>query len=179
MGGYQSLDRFGLLPTVYRLYYLLVSVCLSHCLSLRLSVIDYLSNYLAIIFCLYFPFLSIWFVCWSFSQSVCGKHKFVSLSNVPVHLIWGEDIHATDVSTVVFKLMVFEFTCLRDEIAACAEKAYEHISFPEATRILYFESEKDMAAFAQKVTIILSNICRVVTSALILFKKILIRYCIY
>ncbi|CAH3145639.1 hypothetical protein pdam_00002909 [Pocillopora damicornis] len=39
---------------------------------------------------------------------------------------------------------------LRDEIAACAEKAYEHISFPEATRILYFESEKDMAAFAQK-----------------------------
>lgn len=90
-----------------------------------------------------------------------------------LHLIWGEDIHVTDVSTVVFKLMVFEFTCLRDEIAACAEKAYEHISFPEATRILYFESEKDMAAFAQKVTIILSNICRVVTSALILFKKIL------
>lgn len=39
---------------------------------------------------------------------------------------------------------------LRDEIAACAEKAYEHISFSEATRILYFESEKDMAAFAQK-----------------------------
>lgn len=39
----------------------------------------------------------------------------------------------------------------RDEIAACAEKAYQCISFPEATRILYFESEKDMKSFADKV----------------------------
>ena len=39
----------------------------------------------------------------------------------------------------------------RDEIAACTEKAYQCISFPEATRILYFESEKDMRAFAEKV----------------------------
>lgn len=39
---------------------------------------------------------------------------------------------------------------LRDEIAACTEKAYQCISLPEASRILYFESEKDMRAFAEK-----------------------------
>ncbi|CAH3177649.1 unnamed protein product [Porites evermanni] len=39
---------------------------------------------------------------------------------------------------------------LRDEIAACTEKAYPCISLPEATRILYFESEKDMRAFGEK-----------------------------
>ena len=39
----------------------------------------------------------------------------------------------------------------RDEIAACAEKAYSCISFSEAARILYFESEKDVKSFAEKV----------------------------
>ena len=39
----------------------------------------------------------------------------------------------------------------RDEIAACTEKAYPCISLPEATRILYFESDKDMTAFGEKV----------------------------
>ena len=38
----------------------------------------------------------------------------------------------------------------RDQIAACTEKAYESISLLEATRILYFESEKDMRTFAEK-----------------------------
>jgi len=39
----------------------------------------------------------------------------------------------------------------RDEIAACAEKAYCCKSFSEAARILYFDSEKDMKSFAEKV----------------------------
>ena len=39
----------------------------------------------------------------------------------------------------------------RDEIAACTEKAYPCISLPEAARILYFESDKDMRAFGEKV----------------------------
>ena len=50
-----------------------------------------------------------------------------------------------------FANVSFFFFWFRDEIAACTEKAYRCISFPEATRILYFESEKDMKAFADKV----------------------------
>lgn len=46
----------------------------------------------------------------------------------------------------------------RDEIAACTEKAYQCISLPEASRILYFESEKDMRAFAEKVSFVVNNI---------------------
>ena len=42
----------------------------------------------------------------------------------------------------------------RDEIAACTEKAYPCISLPEATRILYFESDKDMRAFGEKVKMV-------------------------
>ena len=47
---------------------------------------------------------------------------------------------------------------VRDEIAACTEKAYQCISLPEASRILYFESEKDMRAFAKKVSFEVDNI---------------------
>ena len=39
----------------------------------------------------------------------------------------------------------------RDEIAACLEKSYQRISFKEAQRMLYLDSEKDTKAFAAKV----------------------------
>lgn len=51
-------------------------------------------------------------------------------------------------SVLIFSAIVSFF---RDEIAACAEKAYCCISFSEAARILYFDSEKDMKSFAEKV----------------------------
>ena len=46
--------------------------------------------------------------------------------------------------------LLFVHMC-RDEIAACAEKAYQCISLPEATRMLYFDGEKSMRTFADKV----------------------------
>lgn len=51
---------------------------------------------------------------------------------------------------------MYTFFFVRDEIAACTEKAYQCISLPEASRILYFESEKDMRAFAEKVSIVVT-----------------------
>ena len=39
----------------------------------------------------------------------------------------------------------------RDEISACLEKSYQRISFQEAQRMLYLDSEKDIKAFAVKV----------------------------
>ena len=40
----------------------------------------------------------------------------------------------------------------RDEIASCAEKAYETIAFSEAARMLFFESNKPMKIFAAQVS---------------------------
>ncbi|CAH1792035.1 unnamed protein product, partial [Owenia fusiformis] len=39
---------------------------------------------------------------------------------------------------------------IRDEIAACIEKAYERIAFSEAARMLYFESQKPMRKYAEE-----------------------------
>lgn len=39
---------------------------------------------------------------------------------------------------------------IRDEIASCLEKAYNKIDFSEAARMLFFESEKPMAQYADK-----------------------------
>ncbi|XP_078672461.1 26S proteasome non-ATPase regulatory subunit 8-like isoform X4 [Branchiostoma floridae x Branchiostoma belcheri] len=39
---------------------------------------------------------------------------------------------------------------IRDEIAACAEKAYDRISSTEAARILFFENKKDVKEYAAK-----------------------------
>ncbi|XP_031560931.1 26S proteasome non-ATPase regulatory subunit 8-like [Actinia tenebrosa] len=39
---------------------------------------------------------------------------------------------------------------LREEIAACIEKSYRSITFKEGMRMLYFEGEKSMKAFADK-----------------------------
>ena len=39
----------------------------------------------------------------------------------------------------------------RDEIAGCIEKAYEKIAFPEAARMLFFETEKPMKKYSQEV----------------------------
>ena len=40
---------------------------------------------------------------------------------------------------------------IRDEIAACAEKAYEKIAFQEASRMLFFTSLGDMKEYGEKV----------------------------
>ena len=50
------------------------------------------------------------------------------------------------------KSLSFNFLKYRDEIAACLEKSYQRISFQEAQRMLYFDSEKDTKAFATKVS---------------------------
>ncbi|XP_078000731.1 26S proteasome non-ATPase regulatory subunit 8-like [Glandiceps talaboti] len=39
---------------------------------------------------------------------------------------------------------------IRDEIAACAEKAYEKIAFSEAARMLFYQKQKDMRDYATK-----------------------------
>ncbi|XP_067929151.1 26S proteasome non-ATPase regulatory subunit 8-like [Watersipora subatra] len=47
---------------------------------------------------------------------------------------------------------------IRDEIASCAEKAYERIAFNEAARILFFDSNKPMKIFAaQKGWVVTSD----------------------
>ena len=43
----------------------------------------------------------------------------------------------------------------RDEIAGCIEKAYTTIALGEAARMLFFESQKPMQDYAEKVSIFL------------------------
>ena len=62
-------------------------------------------------------------------------------------LMWKGQDKAPSLTDAVYICL---FLC-RDEIAACTEKAYQCISFAEATRILYFDGEKNMRAFAEKV----------------------------
>lgn len=38
-----------------------------------------------------------------------------------------------------------------DEIAGCMERAYERLAFTEAARMLFFETQKQMKAYADKV----------------------------
>lgn len=40
---------------------------------------------------------------------------------------------------------------VRDEIASCVEKAYERISVPEVTRMLFLDAPKLLAGYASKV----------------------------
>ena len=46
---------------------------------------------------------------------------------------------------------MFAFCVRRDEIAACIEKAYLKIAMSEAARMLFFDSQKPMQEYAQKV----------------------------
>lgn len=39
---------------------------------------------------------------------------------------------------------------VRDEIASCVEKAYERISVPEVTRMLFLDAPKLLAGYASK-----------------------------
>ena len=43
------------------------------------------------------------------------------------------------------------FCVHRDEIAACIDKAYLKIAMSEAARMLFFDSQKPMQEYAQKV----------------------------
>jgi len=39
---------------------------------------------------------------------------------------------------------------LRDEVAACIEKSYDHVSVQEACRMLFFDQQKDLLAYSKK-----------------------------
>ncbi|KAK9792505.1 hypothetical protein WJX73_002846 [Symbiochloris irregularis] len=41
-------------------------------------------------------------------------------------------------------------TTIRDEIASCSEQAYPHLSVKDATNLMMFNSEADLAAYAQQ-----------------------------
>lgn len=43
------------------------------------------------------------------------------------------------------------FVSNRDEIAGCIEKAYPKIAMSEAARMLFFDTQKPMTEYAQKV----------------------------
>lgn len=43
------------------------------------------------------------------------------------------------------------FSCFRNEIAGCIEKAYEKIGLNEAARMLFYESVKQVKEYAEQV----------------------------
>ena len=62
--------------------------------------------------------------------------------------------------TITIKNNLYSFFN-RDEIAACLEKSYQRISFVEAQRMLYLDSEKDTKTFATKVGYSVKNLIHV------------------
>ena len=44
---------------------------------------------------------------------------------------------------------------IRDEIAACVDKAYERIAFNEAARMLFFSKPQEMKAYGEKVSAVI------------------------
>jgi len=52
----------------------------------------------------------------------------------------------------MLQLTYCDYDCFRNEIASCIEIAYEKISFPESTRMLFCKGPSAMTAYAIEVT---------------------------
>lgn len=72
-------------------------------------------------------------------NNTCFFQVFLSKDNVPAE-------------TYNFFINILLDT-VRNEIAACIEKAYEKLAFNEVRRMLFFENKADMTEYAKKVII--------------------------